>query len=141
MQSLKSAVEDEDLGRVKSLLNSNPELATEIYYQPDGEPYTILKRAEEVASWYSSPESFAHKIVAELKRRGAQLPAEAPTAHQQVAYNEPNVAPPAPRRPGLPPRHPKTQPKVNISQGIAARPKSSRKRRGGRRKNTRRRKN
>lgn len=150
MQSLKAAVEEEDLGRVKSLLNTNPGLATEIYFQADGEPYTILKRAKEVAGYYTSPESFAQKIVVELEKRGAILPPE-PANVQQVYndlygnYSYPAeesvvVAPPAPkpRRVGLPPLYRATQPHRNVSKGIAARRKSSRKRRNSARRTRRR---
>lgn len=143
MENLKQAVEEEDLGRVKTILNANPALVTQVYEAPDGEPFTILKRAQIVASHYPSPAAFAHRIVAELKRRGATLP-PAPQlegAFNHVANNGANLgvaeanfgweaAPagrvfvqPRPRRPGLPPLHPVSQAHTNVSKGIAARNK------------------
>jgi hypothetical protein len=61
--------------------------------------------------------------------------AETPPAAAPVVVTPP---PSRPRRPGLPPLHPVSQTHRNLSQGIAARPKSSRKRKTKRRKSTRR---
>jgi hypothetical protein len=119
LRNLLGAVEEEDLAKVKQILNINPALINEEYTLPSGEPYTPLKRAMDRALRYPHPNSPPQEIVRELRNRGGIIPAP----------------PPIQRRPGIPPLSPPLYTRVprNLTRGIA----SKARRGGGRRRGTR----
>lgn len=109
------AIEDEDLGKVTSYLNTATGLRNiNKVYTSGGEEYTLLNRAKKVASEYRSTNTFAHKVLRLLLSRGAL------TAEQLHA--------PITVRRGLPPRHPIIQRPKNVTRGIRSRRRKTRRR-------------
>lgn len=106
LMNLKGAVNRQNLESVRRILNAHPELLNEQYENVTGEPFTVLKRAKYLSTYYPSEDSPQQQIVAELRRRGGIVPVP--------AYQPP-------RREGLPPRAPNrnTIPRRNVTRGIA----------------------
>jgi hypothetical protein len=107
VMNLERAINARNLNRVKKILNGRPELINEEYTNVSGEPYTVLKRANRIASSYPYAQSIEQQIVRELRKRGGVVPVWAPSH----------------RREGLPPRipNPHLRPHRNITRGIAMR--------------------
>jgi hypothetical protein len=109
------AIEDEDLGKITTYLNTATGLRNiNKVYTSGGEEYTLLNRAKRVASEYRSTNTFAHKVLRLLLSRGAM------TAEQLHA--------PIIVRRGLPPRHPIIQRPKNVTRGIRSRRRKTRRR-------------
>jgi len=72
--NILEAIEDEDLGSVRRWLNSNTGRANINRVLNSGK--TVLNRALAVAANYSARNTFAHRIVALLRERGAHTAEE-----------------------------------------------------------------
>jgi hypothetical protein len=125
LRNLQNAVQRSNLSSVIRILNANPDLIKEEYYHASGEPYTILKTAQEA---YPNNDSVKIKIINALVDRGAHLPPEIP-----LNYAPSNQV--LPTRKGLPPLYPRAKLTRKVPLGIATKLNSPVKRKTRRRKN------